>query len=107
MKTKQKRTTITIIEDKLLEPYFISKDDYCFTINQRVKPKKEHFKTNGDGKKYNKKIGYYPTLNQALVKIYNEKIFNSNNNDKLDLNKIIDKLEYLQTEVKNYIDGKN
>ena len=43
---------LTTIEDPNLEPYFITKDDHCYTVQMRVKPNSNHFRTKGKVKEY-------------------------------------------------------
>ena len=43
-----------------MEPYYIQKDDMCYTVNERITPNKDHFRTVGKGKEYSKPQGYYP-----------------------------------------------
>lgn len=56
---------MTIIKDPKIEPYFIKKEEFCYTLYLNVKPK--------EGKEYNKPIGYYANLEHALNKIPREK----------------------------------
>ena len=40
----RKAKAITVITDPLLEPYYITKDDLCYTVNERIIPNKDHFR---------------------------------------------------------------
>lgn len=96
-----KTNSIKTISDPLLEPFFITRDDYCFTVNERIIPNKAHFRSKEGGKEYFKPQGYYPKLEQALVKIaelkiYTEKELNS-------LQKLINKYLDIQIEIKTFI----
>lgn len=96
-----RKSSITIISDSLLEPYFISKDDYCFTVNERIIPDGKHFRSKKGGKEYHKAQGYYPSLKQALYKIVQEKIYIGG--DIKSLENLIEKLLTIKKEIKNYI----
>tara|TARA_B100001778_G_scaffold189157_1_gene155787 strand:- start:3229 stop:3549 length:321 start_codon:yes stop_codon:yes gene_type:complete len=60
---------VQTISDKSLEPFFITKDDYSYTVKERIVPKSNHFRTVGKGKKYEKSLCYYPSFEQCLEKI--------------------------------------
>jgi len=56
-----------IIKDKNLDPYYLSKDRYCYTI----------FKSRTKGKYYvssDSKLGFYPKLGDVLKKISTIKV---------------------------------
>ena len=42
-----KRKSIQTIKDPLLEPYFITKDEYSYTVKENVVSDANHFKSNG------------------------------------------------------------
>jgi len=96
------KSQITTIEDPLLEPYFITKDETCFTVHGRVIPDGKHFRAKKGGKEYSKPQGYYPNLEQALDKISRERVYSE---DTMDLNKIIENITSIQKELKEYING--
>ena len=52
---------IRTIEDKLLDPYYRTMDDYCYTLNEDLSKKKD--------KTYTKKLGHFTKFNTALEKI--------------------------------------
>ena len=41
----KKAKSITVISDPLMEPYYITKDDLCYTVNERITPNKDHFRS--------------------------------------------------------------
>ena len=57
---------VQTISDKALEPYFITRDDHCFTVKENITPTSNHFRTKGKGKKYEKSLYYYPNFEQCL-----------------------------------------
>ena len=46
------------IEDELLDPYYITMDDYCYTLHEDLSKKKD--------KTYTKKLGHFKSLDIAL-----------------------------------------
>jgi len=60
---------IQTITDPLLEPYFLTKDEYGFTVKENVAPNSNHFRTQGKGKKYEKSLYYYPNFEACLERI--------------------------------------
>ena len=70
----------TIIKDPTLEPFFISKDQYCFTVMEIITPEEKNIgkfkkKDNGnEGKNYEKPVGHYSNLSSALNKIAKSKV---------------------------------
>ena len=49
------------IEDKILDPYYITMDDYCYTLNEDLSKNKD--------KTYTKKLGHYRSLDGALERV--------------------------------------
>ena len=67
------------ITDPAMEPYFISMDDNCMTVNVRVIPDARY---TDSGKEYTKIIGHYSNLSAALKSIAKDKT-NSKSYDSL------------------------
>ena len=65
----RKRKTNQTLRDPKLEPFFITVDDYCFTIKERVTSDTDHFKSSGKVKVYEKSLFYVPNLGMALTRI--------------------------------------
>jgi len=76
--TKEKEYTRTIT-DPVMEPYFISVDDNCMTVNIKVIPDARY---TDSGKEYVKVIGHYSNLATALKSIAKDKT-NSQSYDSL------------------------
>ncbi len=94
---------IQTINDPALEPYFITKDEYCFTVKENVAPNTSHFRTQGKGKSYEKSLSYYPTFEAALEKISTLQLSQKEN-----YNSIQDYLkdyDSISNKIKIYIDG--
>ena len=64
-----KRKSIQTITDPLLEPYFITKDEYSYTVKQNVTSDATHFRSKGKSKTYEKSLFFYPNFPQAINKI--------------------------------------
>lgn len=70
----RKAKSIQTITDPLLDPFFITRDEYSFSVKQMITPNGNHFKSKEGGTNYEKTIGYYPTFPQALNKIAEAKL---------------------------------
>ena len=56
-KEKEESSSITIIRDPKIEPYFIGKDAYCYTVYQTITPDTKYTENNKPGKDYTKALG--------------------------------------------------
>jgi flagellar biosynthesis component FlhA len=71
---------MTIIKDKALEPFHISKDQYCYTVVETITPNEKNLGRFGnkgnknEGKVYEKPLGHYGDLSEALKKIVKAKV---------------------------------
>jgi|TARA_B100001778_G_C18312310_1_gene504882 hypothetical protein len=99
----RKSKSITLITDPLMEPYYISKDDMCYTVNERIIPDKDHFRSKGNGTEYAKPQGYYPAFDQALKKVAEEKLHTKKEYNSL--REFLDEFINIKTKIKNYTDG--
>ena len=61
-------SSITFIKDKVMEPYFIGKDQYCYTIYENVES------SESPGKTYLKQWGHFTNLSSCLKGITKMKI---------------------------------
>ena len=97
-----KRKSIQIITDPLLEPFFITKDEYSYTVKQNVTSDSTHFRSKGNAKTYEKSLYYFTRFDQALNKTSDLKSdmesFNS-------LEEYINNYTKISTNIKNYTDG--
>jgi len=59
------------ITDPVMEPYFISMDDHCMTVNIKIMPDVRY---SDSGKEYTKIIGHYSNLGLALKSIAKDKV---------------------------------
>tara|TARA_R110000744_G_scaffold213757_1_gene332675 strand:+ start:141 stop:467 length:327 start_codon:yes stop_codon:yes gene_type:complete len=100
MKNIKKSKQLTFIEDPNMEPYFITKDDHCWTVQERVMPNANHFRTKGKGKEYHKPQTYHPTLGSALESISKLLLHTKKNYTTVD--QIIQEYKKIETKIKNY-----
>jgi hypothetical protein len=94
---------IQTITDPALEPYFITKDEYSFTIKENVSPNSNHFRTKGKGKDYEKSLYYFPTFPQALKRISELQL--SQKENYTSINDYIEDYNVISNQIKNYTDG--
>lgn len=59
----------TIIRDPNLEPFYISKDKYCYSVIELITPTRTRNSSTKVKEPYEKAIGHYTHLNQALKAI--------------------------------------
>jgi len=65
---------MTIIKDPALEPFHISKDQYCYTVVETVIPDSKNLEKGSKGKAYEKPLGHFGDLKTALAKIIKLKV---------------------------------
>lgn len=58
-----------IIKDPELEPFFIVRDKYNYSVMETIVPQKRYLEPGSEGKPYEKAIGHYSSLAGALKKI--------------------------------------
>ena len=92
---------VQIIKDPVLEPYFISRDEYSFAVKEMVKTDLNHFKSNGTEKEYEKVHGFYASISNALEKIIQLKASDAGDFDSL--KEYINSLKTIQNEVRSII----
>jgi len=102
MSETKRRKSIQIITDPLLEPFFITKDEYSYTIKQNVVSDASHFRSKGNAKTYEKSLYYYPNFGDAVSKIAELKAGVDNYDD---LNSFINNYKEISNQIKNYTDG--
>jgi hypothetical protein len=54
------------IKDPILEPFYIGKDNYCYTVYEVVTPDAKNLEKGSKGKIYEKPIGHYSKFATAL-----------------------------------------
>ncbi len=98
----KKPKAITAISDPLLDPYFITKDDYCYTVNIKIKSNKNHFRATGKNKSYSKSLSFHARFDQALKSLSLEQL---NTKKKYNIREFIDEYKSIENNIKNYTDG--
>jgi hypothetical protein len=93
------RKTLQILKDPKLEPFFITVDDYCFTVKEIVSPDATHFKSNGKRKEYERSLFYVPNLGMAISKIIDLKM---GTEDFKSLNEYLETYTIIKNEIKEY-----
>jgi len=103
MSEEKRRKSIQVITDPLLEPFFITKDEYSYTVKQNVTSNASHFRAKkGTPKTYEKSLYYFTRFEQALQKIANLKADEENFDS---LEEYINNYIKTSTNIKNYTDG--
>ena len=97
-----KRKSIQTITDPLLEPFFITKDEYSFTVKQNVTSDSSHFRSKGKAKTYEKSLFFYADFARALEKIAQVKAEMGNFDS---LEEYIENYKSISINIKNYTDG--
>ena len=98
----KKRKSIQTITDPLLEPFFITKDEYSYAVKEMVKSDSDHFRSKGKSKTYEKSLYYYPEFEQAVNKIADLK---TTKEDFDSLNEYLENYKLIKNQIKNYTDG--
>ena len=97
-----KSKSLTTISDPSLDPYFITKDDHCYTVNIKIESNKDHFRSKGKSKSYSKSISYHARFDQALRWISDEQLHIKK---KLDLSEFLTQFKNIRNNIKEYTDG--
>lgn len=97
----RKPNSLTLIEDPSMEPYFITKDENCYTVNIRIKSNKDHFRSNGKSKSYTKSLTFHPQFERALEWISKEKLHTKKHYTTL--SSFLDEFKSIQNKIKSYI----
>lgn len=100
----RKPKSITMIEDPSLEPYFITNDENCYTVNIKVVSDANHFRSTGKSKTYTKALTFHANFGSALERVTKDQL-----HTKKSYKSLSDFLEYyktIETNIKNYINEK-
>jgi hypothetical protein len=97
-----KRKSIQTITDPLLAPFFITKDEYSYTVKEMVTSDATHFRSKGKSKTYEKSLFYYPEFEQAIAKIADLKTSKEDFNS---LSEYLESYRLIKNQIKNYTDG--
>lgn len=89
MSKKEEFSSLTIIRDPKIEPYFIGKDSYCYTVYQTITPDVKYTEDNKPGKDYTKALGHFSSFGSCLRSIAKNKVDDKKNYDSIQ--------EYIET----------
>jgi hypothetical protein len=82
-------SSTTIIRDPKIEPFYISKDAYCYTIFKTIIPDIKYTEDNKPGKEYAKALGHFSSFGSCLKRLAKEKLDNNQSYNSIQ--------EYIQT----------
>ena len=102
MSETKRRKSIQTITDPLLEPFFITKDEYSYTVKQNVTSDASHFRSKGNSKTYEKSLYYFSNFNQALNKIAELKTEGENYSS---IQEYLKNYKQISNQIKQYTDG--
>lgn len=102
MSETKRRKSIQSITDPLLEPFFITKDEYSYTVKQNVTSDASHFRSKGNSKTYEKSLYYFGRLDQAINKIAS---LQADLEDMNSLKEYMENYTQISNNIKNYTDG--
>ena len=91
----------TIIRDPKIEPFYISKDAYCYTIFKTVTPDIRYTEDNKPGKDYVKPLGHYSSFASCLKALAKEKVDNNQSYDSIQ--EYIKTFKSLETSIKELL----
>jgi hypothetical protein len=91
--------TLQTLTDPKLEPFFITVDEYCYTVKEKVTSNITHFKSKGVVKEYEKSLFYFPDLGSALSKIIDLKV---GDKDFDSLKEYLNEYKNTKNEIKEY-----
>ena len=94
---------VQTITDPALEPYFITKDEYGFTVKQNLVPSSNHFRTQGKGKKYEKSLYYFAKFHECIEKISTLQL--SQKESYNSLQEYLKDYNSISNQIKSYTDG--
>ena len=98
----KKRKSIQTITDPLLEPFFITKDEFSYAVKEKVQSNADHFRSNGKGKSYEKSLYYFADLPRAINKIAELQAEKGNFDS---LKSYIENYKSISNKIKNYTNG--
>ena len=98
----RKPKSLTLIEDPCMEPYFITKDENCYTVNIKVTSDKNHFRSTGKSKTYSNSLPFHANFEQALKRISEEQLHTKEHYT--NLNDFLDRFKTIENNIKNYIE---
>lgn len=92
---------MTTIKDPILDPYYISKDNYGYTIHETITPDSRYLDKDSEGKDYIKAICHPSTFGNCLTRIINLKLNDGTNYNSI--SEYIDRYNKISEKIKNTI----
>jgi hypothetical protein len=93
---------MTLIKDQILEPYFIERDQYCYTVYETVVPQRKHWKKSELGESYDKALGYYSSFGSAVKTILDLKV-NKEGKTFNSLQEYLKEWEEVKSKIENFL----
>jgi len=100
----RKPKSITMIEDPNLEPYFITNDENCYTVNIKVESDANHFRSTGKSKTYTKALTFHANFGSALERVTKDQLHTKESYKSL--SDFLEHYKTIETNIKNYINEK-
>ena len=100
-KEKEELSSITTIRDPRIEPYFIGKDAYCYTVYQTITPDTRYTENNKPGKEYTKALGHYSSFGNCLKTIARNKVNDKKSYDSI--HEYIEMFKNVQEEINQLV----
>ena len=97
----RKPNSLTLIEDPSMDPFFITKDEHCYTVNRRIKSNVNHFRSTGKSKTYSKALTFHSKFEDALKRITEEQLHTKKHYKTL--NDFLNHFLSIENNIKNYI----
>jgi len=94
MDKKTKSDSITFITDPLIEPFYISKDQYCYTVLENIT-------SSESSNQYQKVLGHYTDLASCLKQIIQSKV--DKKGDYLSIKSYINEWNEIKNELKQML----
>ena len=96
----------TTIKDESLEPFYIQKDQYCYTVFENVTPTGKGARKSKNGDDYTKSHGHYGNFGSAVKAICKHKL-NGNDKDYNSVKEYLNEWVNLQKEIEQLIKQPN
>ena len=93
------------ITDPKMEPYYIGKDTYCYTVYEVVTPQEKYLEKNSEGKDYEKPVSHHSDFGSALKRVMKEKL-NREKGHYTSIKEYIERWDKLRKELKEIINYK-
>ena len=93
------------ITDPKMEPYYIGKDTYCYTVYEVVTPQAKYLEKGSEGKDYEKPVSHHSNFGSALKRVMKEKL-NREKGHYTSIKEYIERWDELKKELKEIINYK-